>query len=58
MSAERLEQLNAAKTKIRNRKSFGEKTTTDTDWVYETDHSVGSLLDACLAASRPMKPRK
>jgi len=58
MSAERLEQLEAAKIKIRNRKSLGEKPTMGTDWVYETDHNVGSLLDACLAASRPMKPRE
>lgn len=58
MSAEHLKQLEAAETETRNHKSFGKNTTTGTDWVYETDHSVGSLLDACLAASRPMKPRE
>lgn len=26
--------------------------------TYETDHTVGSLLDACLAAKGPMRNRR
>lgn len=49
-SEKRQEKVAKAKSPPRLVKDDG--TTTSTDLEYQTDHSVGSLLDACLVAQK------